>query len=84
MKKSLNFFLQDERAKAEASRAITDNAEKIKKQKNNLEELEASLTKEEKVLEEIRDSLKGSRPQIPCSNHSADDVYTFRKDASLP
>ena len=50
---------QDNKAKDEATRAISDNTEKIKKQRKKLEEHEVNLAREESILEEIRDSLKG-------------------------
>ena len=56
LKKTLQ---EDERAHTEALRAIDDNGTKIKKSKGKVDTLEADLAKEEKVLEEIRDSLKG-------------------------
>ena len=52
---------QDTKAKEEASRAIADNGEKIEKHKRELGQREAELAREEKILEEIRDSLKGSQ-----------------------
>ncbi|KAK7695127.1 hypothetical protein QCA50_002317 [Cerrena zonata] len=55
LKKSLQ---EDEHAHAEALRAIDDNGSRIKKGKSKADALEADLAKEEKVLEEIRDSLK--------------------------
>lgn len=57
LKKSLQ---EDEHAHAEALRAIEDNGARIKKGKSKADALEADLAKEEKVLEEIRDSLKGT------------------------
>ncbi|ETW86671.1 hypothetical protein HETIRDRAFT_58645 [Heterobasidion irregulare TC 32-1] len=55
LKKSLH---EDERLRSEALRAIDDNAKRMEIEKEKVEELEASLEKEEKVLESIRDSLK--------------------------
>lgn len=51
---------QDERGRNEALRSLEDNTSKIKKEKAKVEEYEISLAKEENVLEEIRDSLKGA------------------------
>ena len=51
--------LQDTHAREEALRAITDNGEKIDKHKRALDQHEVDLAREEKLLEEIRDSLKG-------------------------
>ena len=42
-----------------ALRAVEESADKIKRNKVKVEEHEASLLEEEKVLEGIRDSLKG-------------------------
>lgn len=50
---------QDENAKAAAVRTIEDSSDRMKRKKTEVEEYEASLDKEEKVLETIRDSLKG-------------------------
>ncbi|KAJ7497217.1 RecF/RecN/SMC [Mycena latifolia] len=55
LKKSLT---DDKTAQSNATRTIEDSVEKIAKQKGKLEEHEASLVKEEKILEGIRDSLK--------------------------
>jgi structural maintenance of chromosome 4 len=41
-------------------RTIEDSSSKMKKKKVEVEELELSLDQEEKVLEGIRDSLKGN------------------------
>lgn len=51
--------MQDENAKAAAIRTIEDSSDKMKKKKAEVEEYELSLDKEEKILEGIRDSLKG-------------------------
>jgi hypothetical protein len=53
-------FDQDRNAVAAAARSVTDSAEKMEREKKKLEEFEASLEREEKILEGIRDSLKGS------------------------
>ncbi|KAH8094744.1 RecF/RecN/SMC [Cristinia sonorae] len=55
LKKSLQ---EDEHARNEAVRAITDNANKMEKEKAKADEFEESLATEESVLEQIRDSLK--------------------------
>lgn len=51
--------MQDEHALAEAHRSVKDNTNKMESEREKIEEFEASLVKEEKVLEDIRDSLKG-------------------------
>jgi hypothetical protein len=43
-----------------ALRAVEESADKIKRNKVKVEEHEASLLEEEKILEGIRDSLKGN------------------------
>jgi structural maintenance of chromosome 4 len=50
---------QDTNAKNQALRDIEDSSEKMEKEKAKVEEFEASLVAEEKILEGIRDSLKG-------------------------
>lgn len=55
LKKSLQ---DDEHAQTEAQRTIKECASKMEKKRAEIEELEASLKKEEDVLEGIRDSLK--------------------------
>ncbi|KAF9469527.1 RecF/RecN/SMC N terminal domain-containing protein [Collybia nuda] len=55
LKKSIQ---EDTSAKNKAARDIEDNSEKMKKEKTKVDEYEASLVQEEKVLEGIRDSLK--------------------------
>jgi structural maintenance of chromosome 4 len=52
-------LLQDTNAKAKAIRDIEDNSEKMEKEKTKADQYEASLVAEEKILEGIRDSLKG-------------------------
>jgi structural maintenance of chromosome 4 len=52
-------LLQDTNAKAKAIRDIEDNSEKMVKEKTKADQYEASLVAEEKILEGIRDSLKG-------------------------
>jgi structural maintenance of chromosome 4 len=52
-------FLQDQNSLAEATRTITDSAAKMERERQKVEELEASLDSEEKLLEKIRDSLRG-------------------------
>lgn len=51
--------MQDTNAKAQAIRDIEDNSEKMEKEKAKVDAYEASLVTEEKVLEGIRDGLKG-------------------------
>jgi structural maintenance of chromosome 4 len=57
--------LQDENAKAAAIRTVEDSSDKMKKKKAEVEEYELSLDKEEKILEGIRDSLKGKSYLCP-------------------
>ena len=59
--------LKDQKSRDEALRFIDTNAEKMVKEKEKLAELEESLTKEEKELERIRDSLKGKLMVHPCT-----------------
>ena len=47
-----------------ALRAVEESADKIKRNKVKVEEHEASLLEEEKILEGIRDSLKGNLHSI--------------------
>ncbi|KAI6102610.1 RecF/RecN/SMC N terminal domain-containing protein [Pisolithus croceorrhizus] len=57
--KKLKKTLQDdEHAQTEAQRTIKECASKMEKKRAEIEDLEASLKKEEDVLESIRDSLK--------------------------
>lgn len=51
---------QDTHARDQAAHVIEDNASKMKREKQMVDDLEAELDDEEKVLESIRDSLKGS------------------------
>ena len=51
--------MKDEHNKATAERAISDNTDKIERERKKLANFEEELSKEEKVLEQIRDSLKG-------------------------
>jgi structural maintenance of chromosome 4 len=50
---------QDEQSKKQADNTIQDSDAKIKTKKREIAEHEANLEKEEKVLEGIRDGLKG-------------------------
>jgi structural maintenance of chromosome 4 len=50
---------QDENARNDALRGIQDNAAKMKSEKKKADQFEEELQREEKVLEGIRDSLKG-------------------------
>lgn len=52
-------MLQDQNALTKAQHTIEDSVEKIDKERGKVESFEASLVKEEKILEGIRDSLKG-------------------------
>ena len=70
------YWSQDENAKATAVRTIQDSSDKMKKKKVEVEEYESSLDKEEKILEGIRDSLKGKIISVSSSqNHAATDIY---------
>ena len=53
-------FLKDTNAKVKAIRDIEDNSNKMEREKTKVDEYEASLVAEEKILEGIRDSLKGT------------------------
>ena len=46
-------------AKTQALRDVEDNSERIERKKAEAEKKETELVAEEKVLERIRDSLKG-------------------------
>jgi structural maintenance of chromosome 4 len=63
---------QDEQSKKQAENLIQDSDTKIKTKKREIAEHEANLEKEEKVLEGIRDSLKGScfHPLTHIQHHS--------------
>jgi hypothetical protein len=50
--------------KNKASRTIEESADKMEREKTKVDEYEASLAQEEKILETIQDSLKGE----PASN----------------
>ena len=50
---------KDQKSKDEASRTITSSEEKMEKERSKQEEYEASLEREERVLEGIQESLKG-------------------------
>ena len=54
------FWLQDENARNDALRSIQENTAKVKNEKKKADQYEEELQKEEKVLEGIRDSLKGN------------------------
>ena len=56
LKKSIQ---EDQKDRDEADRFVESNIEKMAKEKKKLEGLEESLSQEEKIMEEIRDSLKG-------------------------
>lgn len=53
------FVLQDENARNDALRSIQENTAKEKNEKKKADQYEEELQREEKVLEGIRDSLKG-------------------------
>jgi len=77
-------FKQDEQSKKQAENAIQDSDAKIKTKKREIAEHEANLEKEERLLEGIRDSLKGecfhaSRPHSTVLMSSV-----ARQNASLP
>ena len=46
-----------------------DSDEKMRKERKKLEQFEVSLAEEEKVLEQIRDSLKGALLPSPAYDH---------------
>ena len=52
--------MQDENARNDAIRSIQENTAKVKNEKKKADQYEEELQKEEKVLEGIRDSLKGN------------------------
>jgi hypothetical protein len=58
---------QDEQSKKQADNTIQDSDAKIKTKKREITEHEANLEKEEKVLEGIRDGLKGASIVSPHS-----------------
>ena len=53
------FAMQDENARNDALRSIQENTAKVKNEKKKADQYEEELLREEKVLEGIRDSLKG-------------------------
>ncbi len=53
------FALQDENTRNNALHSIQDNAAKVKSEKKKSNQYEEELQWEEKVLEGVRDSLKG-------------------------
>jgi len=59
------FVLQDENARNDALRSIQENTAKVKSEKKKADQYEEELQREEKVLEGIRDSLKGNRSPYP-------------------
>ena len=64
-------------------RAIEDNTSKMEREKTKADELEESLSSEETILEQIRDSLKGIR--IAVNMHLAFILTLFhRQDSRLP
>ncbi len=54
------FYRQDGHARSEAAAAIANLAEELDVTRNNLDELEHKLVRDEAELEEVRDSLKGT------------------------
>lgn len=81
LKKSLQ---DDEHAQTEAQRTIKECASKMEKKRAEIEELEASLKKEEDVLEGIRDSLKGAFCSPLLSGMTVIPHFYDRQDASIP
>jgi structural maintenance of chromosome 4 len=59
------FVFQDENARNDAIRSIQENTAKMKSEKKKADQYEEELQREEKVLEGIRDSLKGIRSSYP-------------------
>ena len=77
-------FKQDEQSKRLAENAIQDSDVKIKTKKREIVEHEANLEKEERLLEGIRDSLKGECFHA-SSPHSTVLVSSIaRQNSSLP
>ena len=64
-----------------AINSIKDATAKVNKEKQKVDELELSLDKEEKVLEGIQDSLKGT--QIMTVHYHVLICY-FRQDPGFP
>jgi structural maintenance of chromosome 4 len=56
----MRWNLQDAHKRTEAQHAVRSNAEKIDRERAKLEKLEVSLDEEERALDVIRDSLKGT------------------------
>jgi structural maintenance of chromosome 4 len=71
---------QDENAPSDALRAIQENTAKMKSEKKKADDFEEDLQKEEKVLEGIRDGLKGTT-RFGSSRQCAYSL--FRQDASI-
>ena len=66
------FVFQDENARNDALRSIQENTAKVKNEKKKADQYEEELQREEKVLEGIRDSLKGIVfPYPPIIAHSS-------------
>lgn len=74
--------LQDQKSKDEAVRFVESNIEKMEKERKKLADLEESLSSEEKMLEEIRDSLKGTASPRQLTGYILN--HSTRQNASLP
>ena len=72
----------NDRARAEATRAIEDNTDKLGRERQKLEDFEASLSQEETILEQIRDSLKGELP-LPRRKNTLTPLSFDRQDPGL-
>jgi predicted nucleic acid-binding Zn-ribbon protein len=74
-------MMQATKSKKDAERQIADSTSKIKKERASVKSLETELNREEQVLEEITDSLKG---KIVVFVTTACHSHHVRQDASLP
>jgi structural maintenance of chromosome 4 len=72
---------QDKNAKAKALRTIEDSVDKMEREKIKSEGYEASLDEEEKILESIRDSLKG---EFIVLEPSTGLTKSLRQDTNIP
>ena len=76
--------MQDESARREALRSIDENSQKLKSEDIKVQNLEAELEKELKVLEGIQDSLKGNNSTSDVPVPSAHSSTTPRQDPGFP
>ena len=56
--------LQEEHSHAETERSIEENEAKAVREAKKVQDHEKALAKEEKALEEIQESLKGTHPVV--------------------